>query len=67
MLCNEGGLGIKSFTDVSLVFAIKQWWCIRTSDSLWAQFVRGKYARIGILPSVAAALYNQLHGIKSLR
>lgn len=39
----EGGLGIRSIYDVVKAFFIKLLWQLRTSSSLWAQFMKCKY------------------------
>ncbi|KAK4709985.1 hypothetical protein R3W88_004498 [Solanum pinnatisectum] len=41
--CDEGGIGIRSMEDFSNIFAMKRWWRLRTSDSLWVAFVKQKY------------------------
>ncbi|KAK9271890.1 hypothetical protein L1049_002255 [Liquidambar formosana] len=43
--CSEGGLNIRSVTNVMKSFRIKQAWAIFTSDSLWARFMILKYVK----------------------
>ena len=43
-LVEEGGLGIISFSNMCKAFAIKNWWNIGSTNSLWAKFMRNKYA-----------------------
>ena len=39
----EGGIGLRKFEDICSAFAVKSWWNLRTSDSLWSSFMRQKY------------------------
>ncbi|CAH9101516.1 unnamed protein product [Cuscuta epithymum] len=41
----EGGLGIRSLTDIEKAFTLKLWWKWRTEDSFWAKFIKSKYSR----------------------
>ncbi|XP_071914053.1 uncharacterized protein [Coffea arabica] len=40
----EGGLGFRSFRDMSRAFAAKLWWRFRSGDSIWAEFMHAKYS-----------------------
>lgn len=40
-----GGLGIRRIEDISDAFAIKAWWLLKSANSLWAIFMRNKYAK----------------------
>lgn len=40
---NEGGVGIRKFDDLGSAFALKAWWTMRASQSLWARFMKSKY------------------------
>ncbi|XP_059285024.1 uncharacterized protein LOC132038365 [Lycium ferocissimum] len=44
----EGGPNFKSLSDICHAFQTKQWWALRTSDSLWKKFMEAKF-------------YNNLH------
>lgn len=39
----EGGLGIRKLEEDSITFSMKSWWSFRTSNSIWAIFMRAKY------------------------
>ena len=41
----EGGLGFRSFANMSRVFACKLWLRLRTRDSIWADFMHSKYIK----------------------
>ena len=41
----EGGLGIRRIEDISDAFAIKAWWLLKSANSLWASYMRCKYAK----------------------
>ncbi|XP_027158259.1 uncharacterized protein LOC113759880 [Coffea eugenioides] len=49
---DEGGLGFRSFVDMSRAFACKLWWKLRKRDSIWVEFMHFKYIR-GVHPMVA--------------
>ncbi|XP_009792914.2 uncharacterized protein [Nicotiana sylvestris] len=40
---NEGGIEIRKMEDISNMLAMKRWWRIRFTSSLWASFIRNKY------------------------
>lgn len=40
----EGGIGVRNLDDLNEAFAMKLWWRFRTSTTLWANFVKFKYA-----------------------
>ena len=42
---SEGGIGIRSMHDINQALAMKLWWQLRTSNFLWASFMRNKYAQ----------------------
>ncbi|CAH9084422.1 unnamed protein product [Cuscuta epithymum] len=49
----EGGLGIRSLTDLEKAFTLKLWWKWKTGDSLWVQIMRTKYERNGnMIPKI---------------
>ncbi|CAH9113191.1 unnamed protein product [Cuscuta epithymum] len=49
----EGGLGIRSLSDIEKAFSIKLWWKWKTGDSLWANFFRSRYPRgLNMVPKV---------------
>ncbi|XP_060190667.1 uncharacterized protein LOC132619937 [Lycium barbarum] len=39
----EGGVGLRCLSDVSNAFTAKQWWNLRTKDSLWKEYMMSKY------------------------
>ncbi|XP_060200410.1 uncharacterized protein LOC132628664 [Lycium barbarum] len=39
----EGGVGFRCLRDVSKSFIAKQWWSIRTKESLWKDYIMAKY------------------------
>ena len=41
----EGGLGLRSFEDMSLAFACKLWWRLRKKESIWTEFMHDEYIR----------------------
>lgn len=41
----EGGLGFRSFADVTKAFSCKLWWRLRKNDSMWANFMHAKYIK----------------------
>ncbi|VFQ85715.1 unnamed protein product [Cuscuta campestris] len=43
----EGGLGIRNLEDIQKASALKLWWKSLTGNSLWARFMKNKYAREG--------------------
>ncbi|RAL42536.1 hypothetical protein DM860_011154 [Cuscuta australis] len=43
----EGGLGIRNLEDIQKASALKLWWKSLTGDSLWARFMKNKYAGEG--------------------
>nr|XP_033513189.1 uncharacterized mitochondrial protein AtMg00310-like isoform X1 [Nicotiana tomentosiformis]XP_033513190.1 uncharacterized mitochondrial protein AtMg00310-like isoform X2 [Nicotiana tomentosiformis] len=43
LLYNEGGANFRKLEDICKAFTAKQWWIMRTTNSLWSQFVRAKY------------------------
>ncbi|CAH9079751.1 unnamed protein product [Cuscuta europaea] len=50
----EGGLGIRSLTDLEKAFILKLWWKWKTGDSLWARFIQARYNRNeNMIPKVA--------------
>ncbi|XP_075083870.1 uncharacterized protein LOC142167802 [Nicotiana tabacum] len=40
---NEGGIGIRKMKDISNMLAIKRWWRIMSTSSLWTAYVTQKY------------------------
>nr|XP_016487427.1 PREDICTED: uncharacterized protein LOC107807533 [Nicotiana tabacum] len=40
---DEGGIGIRKMEDISNMLAMKKWWRIRSTSSIWATFIRNKY------------------------
>ena len=38
----EGGLGIRNIHDIVAAFSMKLWWNLRSSNSLWAEFMKKK-------------------------
>lgn len=38
----EGGIGLRSISDVIKAFSIKLWWNLRTSNSLWGRYMHQK-------------------------
>ncbi|KAH9684879.1 hypothetical protein KPL70_013711 [Citrus sinensis] len=42
----EGGLGVRSFSNLDDAFEMKLWWRFRDQHSLWATFMKSKYSRI---------------------
>ena len=49
----KGGLGFRSFEDMSRAFACKLWWRLRQQDSMWAEFMLHKVSSsaLGLLSS----------------
>nr|XP_027077000.1 uncharacterized protein LOC113700749 [Coffea arabica] len=43
----EGGLGFRSFEDITKAFSCKLWWKLRERASIWAEFMHVKYVRGG--------------------
>ncbi|KAH9750680.1 hypothetical protein KPL71_013964 [Citrus sinensis] len=41
----EGGLGVRSFSNLDDAFEMKLWWRFRDQHSLWATFMKSKYSR----------------------
>lgn len=41
-----GGASFRKLEDVCKAFTAKQWWRLRTTNSLWSQFVKAKYCKI---------------------
>lgn len=39
----EGGLGIRSLTDIIKAYSLNLWWKIHSKDNLWTQFLKVKY------------------------
>ncbi|KAJ7971707.1 Ribonuclease H protein [Quillaja saponaria] len=44
-IIEEGGLGIRSSSDVCITFSMKLWFNIQKGLSLWARFMFGKYCK----------------------
>lgn len=40
----EGGANFRKLEDISLAFHAKQWWKFRTSNTMWSNFMKIKYA-----------------------
>lgn len=40
----EGGIGLRNFGDICHAFVMKNWWLVRVSQSIWAKFMKQKYA-----------------------
>jgi ribonuclease HI len=40
---SEGGLGLRKWEDIQNTMEAKLWWHFRTSNTLWAEFVKVKY------------------------
>ncbi|XP_060182538.1 uncharacterized protein LOC132612249 [Lycium barbarum] len=43
--CDEGGLGFRSLSDMSMALFAKLWWNFRTKPSLWSYFMSNKYLK----------------------
>lgn len=41
----EGGIGMRNLHDVCRSFQFKQWWILRTKQTLWVDFLRAKYCQ----------------------
>nr|XP_009591417.1 uncharacterized protein LOC104088448 [Nicotiana tomentosiformis] len=41
----EGGAGFRSIHDICLTFAAKNWWGLRTQQSLWREYIEAKYCK----------------------
>ncbi|CAH9117544.1 unnamed protein product [Cuscuta europaea] len=39
----EGGLGIRSLTDIEKAFTLKLWWKWKTGKSIWTDFIKSRY------------------------
>lgn len=39
----EGGVGLRSITDVVKAFSVKLWWRFRQNMTLWANFMMAKH------------------------
>ncbi|CAH9144348.1 unnamed protein product [Cuscuta epithymum] len=49
----EGGLGIRSLTDLEKSFTLKLWWKWKTGNTFWNTFINDKYSREGnIIPKI---------------
>ncbi|WMV13642.1 hypothetical protein MTR67_007027 [Solanum verrucosum] len=42
----EGGIGVRRLTDICTSLQCKHWWLLRTTDSLWGQYLKAKYCRV---------------------
>ena len=40
-----GGVGMRNLKDICKAFQFKQWWIFRTKQTLWGDFLRGKYCK----------------------
>ncbi|KAL2486999.1 Uncharacterized protein Adt_31755 [Abeliophyllum distichum] len=65
---DEGGLGFRRLEDVVQAFSLKLWWLFRSQQSLWAQFLLGKYCRSNhpILAPIlhsASVVWRRLKGV----
>ncbi|XP_019240300.1 PREDICTED: uncharacterized protein LOC109220287 [Nicotiana attenuata] len=40
---DEGGKGFRKLEDINNMLAMKRWWRIRSTSSLWARFISNKY------------------------
>nr|XP_009773024.1 PREDICTED: uncharacterized protein LOC104223309 [Nicotiana sylvestris] len=40
---DEGGISLRKLEDISNMLAMKRWWRIRSTSSLWARFISNKY------------------------
>ncbi|XP_027082614.1 uncharacterized protein [Coffea arabica] len=65
---SEGGLGFRSFEDMSSAFAGKLWWRLRKNESLWAHFMQAKYVRgkhpLQVQVVRPSAAWRRLEGIR---
>ncbi|XP_015084239.1 uncharacterized protein LOC107027648 [Solanum pennellii] len=41
----EGGIGMRNLQDVCKTVQFKQWWILRTKQTLWGDFLRAKYCQ----------------------
>ncbi|KAL6569244.1 hypothetical protein OROMI_013758 [Orobanche minor] len=53
---SEGGLGIRSLSDMARAFSYKLWWRLRAGTSLWSQFMLRKYCFAGFYTPMRTAL-----------
>ncbi|XP_055814323.1 uncharacterized protein LOC129883750 [Solanum dulcamara] len=42
---DEGGIGVRQITDMAKSFQYKQWWVLRTKNTLWGEFLKAKYCQ----------------------
>ncbi|KAG5605807.1 hypothetical protein H5410_027299 [Solanum commersonii] len=42
---DEGGVGMTNLKDVFMAFQYKQWWCFRSKQTLWGDFLKAKYCQ----------------------
>lgn len=49
--CEEGGASFRRLQDICKAFTVKQWWTLRTTNSLWSEFLMAKYCH-GINPVI---------------
>ncbi|XP_060201962.1 uncharacterized protein LOC132630398 [Lycium barbarum] len=60
LLNEEGGVGFRCLRDVSEAFIAKQWWNLRTKESMWKKYMMAKYcSRVNSIIKKSVGLQSQ--------
>ncbi|XP_059277795.1 uncharacterized protein LOC132031972 [Lycium ferocissimum] len=56
----EGGVGFRCLRDVSEAFIAKQWWNLRTKESMWKEYMLAKYcSRVNLIIRKSVGVQSQ--------